>query len=209
MTQIQGSTPAEGKRAASKAGGKKGSGADPEGGAGENGGGQEEGQGDDERYAKAVPVVRSFLESVLGLLGVEVEVDIDIEEDGLHCDLNTSAEDGGLLIGRHGATLDNLQYLTLRVLQREGFERMRITLDVAGYRTRREKVLRQMAEQAAAKVRQTGRPFHFEPMSAMERRVVHMAILDMGPGLTTESEGEGRRRHVVVFPERSGKNARA
>lgn len=161
----------------------------------------------DERYAKAVPVVRAFLESVLGLLGVEVEVDIDIEEDGLHCDLNTSPEDGGLLIGRHGATLDALQYLTLRVLQAEGFERMRITLDVAGYRTRREKTLRQLAQNAASKVLDSGRPYHFEPMSAMERRVVHMTILGID-GLTTESEGEGRRRHVVVFPERA-KNARA
>ena len=71
----------------------------------------------EERFSPAVPVVRSFLESVLGLLGVEVEVDIDIEEDGLHCDLNCAESDGGLLIGRHGATLDSLQYLTLRVLQ--------------------------------------------------------------------------------------------
>jgi spoIIIJ-associated protein len=158
----------------------------------------------DERYAKAVPVVRSFLESVLGLLGVEVEVDIDIEEDGLHCDLNCSAEDGGLLIGRHGATLDALQYLTLRVLQAEEFERMRITLDVAGYRGRREKTLRQLAQSVAAKVLDTGEAYHFEPMSAMERRVVHMTILGID-GLATESEGEGRKRHVVVFP----KNARA
>jgi spoIIIJ-associated protein len=157
----------------------------------------------DERFAKAVPVVRAFLESVLGLLGVEVEVDIDIEEDGLHCDLNTSSEDGGLLIGRHGATLDALQYLTLRVLQAEGFERMRITLDVAGYRTRREKTLQKLAQNAADKVLDTNRAYHFEPMSAMERRVVHMAILEI-EGLATESEGEGRNRHVVVFPE--GKN---
>lgn len=163
--------------------------------------------GSHESYAKAVPVVRSFLESVLGLLGVEVEVDIDIEDDGLHCDLNCSAEDGGLLIGRHGATLDALQYLTLRVLQAEGFERMRITLDVAGYRTRREKTLKQLAHSVANKVLRSGQPYHFEPMSAMERRVVHMAIVEFD-GLTTESEGEGRRRHVVVFPER-GKNARA
>src|SRR5688572_32693808 len=119
----------------------------------------------EERYAEAVPVVRSFLESVLGLLGVEVEVDIDIEEDGLHCDVNCSAEDGGLLIGRHGATLDALQYLTLRVLQAEGLERMRITLDVAGYRTRREKTLRQLAQNVANKVLDTGEPYHFEPMS--------------------------------------------
>ena len=154
----------------------------------------------EERYAPAVPVVRSFLETVLGLLGVDVEVDIDIEEDGLHCDLNTAPEDGGLLIGRHGGTLDALQYLTLRVLQSEGQERMRITLDVAGYRTRREKVLREMAGDVAQKVIKSGRPHHFEPMSAMERRVVHMAILEYD-GLRTESEGEGRRRHVVVFPD--------
>lgn len=162
------------------------------------------------RYADAVPVVRSFLESVLGLLGVDVDVDIDIEEDGLHCDLNCSSEDGGLLIGRHGATLDALQYLTLRVLQAEGFERMRITLDVAGYRTRREKTLKQLAQNAAQKVLRSGEPYHFEPMSAMERRVVHMAIVDID-GLTTESEGEGRRRHVVIFPERgdSSDDARA
>jgi spoIIIJ-associated protein len=166
--------------------------------------GNSNGDAGDARYAEAVPVVRSFLESVLGLLGVEVEVDIDIEEDGLHCDLNCAPQDGGLLIGRHGATLDALQYLTLRVLQAEGFERMRITLDVAGYRTRREKTLRQLAQSAATKVLDTGQPYHFEPMSAMERRVVHMAILDM-EGLTTESEGEGRRRHVVVFREKSAR----
>lgn len=155
----------------------------------------------EERYGEAVPVVRSFLETVLGLLDVDVEVDIDIEEDGLHCDLNTSPDDGGLLIGRHGATLDALQYLTLRVLQAEGFPRMRITLDVAGYRTRREKTLRQLAQSVASKVLETRRAYHFEPMSAMERRVVHMAILEV-EGLATESEGEGRKRHVVVFPER-------
>lgn len=160
----------------------------------------------EDRYGESVPVVRSFLETVLGLLGVEVEVDIDIEDDGLHCDLNCSADDGGLLIGRHGATLDALQYLTLRMLQAEGEPRMRITLDVAGYRSRREKTLRQLAQSVAAKVLDTGKPYHFEPMSAMERRVVHMTILEIN-GLATESEGEGRRRHVVVFPER--KNARA
>jgi spoIIIJ-associated protein len=155
------------------------------------------------RIDKAVPVVRSFLETVLGLLGVEVEVDIDLEEDGLHCDLNTSEEEGGLLIGRHGATLDALQYLTLRVLQAEGLGRMRITLDVGGYRTRREKSLRDLAEGVAKRVADTGRPYHFEPMSAMERRVVHMAMVEIG-GLRTESEGEGRRRHVVVFKDKDG-----
>jgi spoIIIJ-associated protein len=158
----------------------------------------------EERFGKAVPVVRSFLETVLGLLGVDVEVDIDMEEDGLHCDLNCSADDGGLLIGRHGATLDSLQYLTLRVLQAEGFERMRITLDVAGYRTRREKTLKQLAQSVAAKVLDTGKPYHFEPMSAMERRVVHTTILGI-EGLATESEGEGKRRHVVVFPAKSAR----
>jgi len=169
---------------------------------------QDDGTRGSERYGDAVPIVRSFLESVLGLLGVDVDVDIDIEEDGLHCDLNCSAEDGGLLIGRHGATLDALQYLTLRVLQAEGTDRMRITLDVAGYRTRREKTLRQLAQNVANKVLDTGEAYHFEPMSAMERRVVHMAIVDI-EGLSTESEGEGRKRHVVVFPEPGKRKQRA
>ena len=88
-----------------------------------------------------------------------------------------------------------------RVLQAEGFPRMRITLDVAGYRTRREKTLRQLAQSVATKVLESRRAYHFEPMSAMERRVVHMTISDI-EGLVTESEGEGRKRHVVVFPER-------
>lgn len=156
--------------------------------------------GDDlqERIANAVPVARSFLETVLGMMGVEVEVDIDVEEDGLHCDLNTSEQEGGLLIGRHGATLDSLQYLTLRVLQAEGLGRMRITLDVGGYRERREKQIKDKVSDVANRVLDDGRPYHFDPMGAMERRVVHMAVTEF-EGLRTESEGEGRRRHVVVF----------
>ncbi|TPV94977.1 MAG: KH domain-containing protein [Myxococcales bacterium FL481] len=153
-----------------------------------------------ERIDQAVPVVRTFLEAVLGLLGVEVEVDIDVEQDGLHCDLNTSEADEGLLIGRRGVTLDALQYLALRVLQAENLGRMRLTLDVGGYRSRREKSLRELAKTAGERVLDTGRPHHFEPMSAMERRVVHMCVLEIG-GLRTESEGEGARRHVVVFPD--------
>jgi spoIIIJ-associated protein len=152
-----------------------------------------------DRITRAVPVVRSFLETVLRLLGVDVEVDIDVEADGLHCDLNSSEEDEGLLIGRHGATLDALQYLTLRVLQAEDLGRLRITLDVGGYRNRREKSLRDVALQVARKVKESGKPHHFEPMSSMERRVIHMTMDEFG-GLRTESEGEGRKRHVVVFP---------
>src|SRR5690606_7036554 len=89
----------------------------------------------------------------------------------------------------------------LRVLQAEGFERMRITLDVGGYRMRREKSLRELALGIGQKVLSTGKPYHFDPMSAMERRVVHLALAEAN-GLRTESEGEGRFRHVVVFPSR-------
>ena len=76
---------------------------------------------------------------------------------------------------------------------------MRITLDVGGYRTRREKTLRELADGIAEKVKASGKPHHFEPMSAMERKVVHQAMAEAG--LRTESEGEGRRRHVVVFAD--------
>ena len=82
--------------------------------------------------------------------------------------------------------------------QAEGLGRMRITLDVGGYRLRREKSLRELVGNVAKRVLDSARPYHFEPMSAMERRVVHMAVTEI-EGLRTESEGEGRRRHVVVF----------
>lgn len=108
--------------------------------------------------------------------------------------------DPGKLIGRNGRTLAALEYLTNAVVNREEGGRVRVNVDVGGYKRRRDERLRKEAMQAAARVRKSGMAVELEPMSAAERRVVHMALADE-PGVHTESRGEGGDRRVVVKPD--------
>ena len=108
--------------------------------------------------------------------------------------------DPGKLIGRNGRTLAALEYLTNAVVNREEGGRVRVNVDVGGYKRRRDERLRKEAMQAAARVRKSGLAVELEPMSAAERRVVHRALADE-PGVHTESRGEGGDRRVVVKPD--------
>lgn len=105
--------------------------------------------------------------------------------------------DPGKIIGRDGRTLQALEYITNTVLNRGEGGNVRVTIDVGGYKRRRDDRLRDVAEKVALRVRETGQPFVFKPMSAAERRVIHMQFAD-DPELMSESEGEGRERRVVV-----------
>jgi spoIIIJ-associated protein len=105
--------------------------------------------------------------------------------------------DPGKIIGRDGRTLQALEYITNTVLNKGEGGNVRVTIDVGGYKRRRDDRLRDVAEKVAMRVRETGQPFVFKPMSAAERRVIHMQFAD-DPELMSESEGEGRDRRVVV-----------
>jgi spoIIIJ-associated protein len=105
--------------------------------------------------------------------------------------------DPGKIIGRDGRTLQALEYITNTVLNKGEGGNVRVTIDVGGYKRRRDDRLRDVAEKVAMRVRETGQPFNFKPMSAAERRVIHMQFAD-DPELMSESEGEGRDRRVVV-----------
>lgn len=107
--------------------------------------------------------------------------------------------DPGKIIGRNGRTLAALEYLTNAVVNRDESGRIRVNVDVGGYKRRRDERLRKEALQAAARVRKGGMPVELEPMSAAERRVVHMCLAEE-PGVSTESRGEGSDRRVVVRP---------
>jgi spoIIIJ-associated protein len=103
------------------------------------------------------------------------------------------------VIGRAGRTLAALEYITNAVINRDEGSRVRVSIDVGGYKRRRDERLRGEARKAAARVRKTGRPVELDAMSAAERRVVHMALAD-DPDIMSESFGEGKNRHVVVKP---------
>lgn len=107
--------------------------------------------------------------------------------------------DPGKIIGKNGRTLAALEYVTNAVLNRSEDGSVRVNIDVGGYKRRRDDRLRAVAEQAIARVRANGEPEELEPMSAAERRVVHMAVADE-PDVRSESTGDGRDRRVVILP---------
>lgn len=141
-----------------------------------------------------------FLEDIFR--GMNMKVDIEVKEtlDGIVLDLH--GEDLGILIGKHGQTLDALQYLTNLAANRDmSEEKVRISIDVENYRKRREETLYRLAMRLADKVKRTGDKITLEPMSRHERKVIHMALQDERR-ILTYSDGEEPFRKVVIALKR-------
>lgn len=143
--------------------------------------------------------VERFLQEVCDAMGVDVSVSVHEESDHLYVELN--GREAGMIIGHHGQTLDALQYLTNLVATRAEEDGLRIVLDVEGYRKRREETLTRLANRLADRVKRGGEPMVLEPMSAHERRVIHLALQE-NPYVVTTSEGEEPFRRVVIQPKR-------
>ncbi|MBO4651535.1 MAG: protein jag [Clostridiales bacterium] len=159
--------------------------------------------GDDESFegdeaSEAEDAAVSFVAEVLSGIGIHGKLDSYREEDVIHITVN--GQDCGAAIGRHGETLDSISYLTNLVANRHSEERLRVILDIGGYRKHREEVLVNMAHKAANMVLRNKRQFVMEPMNPAERRIVH-AELQGVKGVTTHSEGEEPNRRVVVTLE--------
>lgn len=149
---------------------------------------------------EAIQKATEFLHGILTRLGLNVGVESREGDEGI-VHLNISGEGVGLVIGRHGQTLDAIQYLTNVVANRNGASsRVRIVIDAEGYRVRRAETLTNMAERMAERVVSQGRKAVLEPMSALERRVVHLA-LQSSDSVETYSEGEDPYRRVVIVPK--------
>jgi spoIIIJ-associated protein len=141
--------------------------------------------------------VRQMLEHVVAAVGIPAEIEIVEDEAGLSANLD--GEDLGLLIGRHGQTIDAIQHLAYRIAYRGEGERKRVTVDAAGYRQRRAALLQQDADEAADEALRTGEPVALDAMNAVERRVVHEYLRDR-EGVETHSEGDEPDRYLVVVP---------
>ncbi|OIN98872.1 hypothetical protein AUJ66_00180 [Candidatus Desantisbacteria bacterium CG1_02_38_46] len=143
-----------------------------------------------------------FLQEVFKSLGLEAKFQASITEDESQIiDIITS--DSALLIGKKGKNLEALQYLTNIAANKNVSKRVKVLLDVERYRERREESLVTLAKKVADEVRQTGRSVSLEPMSAYERRIVHLALKEE-PGIITESVGEGEERRVVIKMRKEG-----
>lgn len=138
---------------------------------------------------------KKFLAGVFRGMGLDVTMEKMTNEERIL--LNLRGRGLGILIGKHGQTLNALQYLTNLAAGRLYHHRYFVMLDVENYRSRREQTLTALARRLAEKAKRTGQPVELEPMEPGERRIIHLA-LQHDPDVATDSEGEGSYRHVVI-----------
>jgi spoIIIJ-associated protein len=143
-------------------------------------------------------LLREVVERIAREIGVQCTVEIEDSEDELRavCD----GYDLGMLIGRHGQTIDAIQYLANAIIFRGRYEERRpVVVDAAGYRDRRQATLDALAVRMAEQASATGQKVELEPMTAVERKIVHEKLKD-DPEVETASEGTEPNRFVVIFP---------
>ena len=141
---------------------------------------------------------REVLERILGAIGVRAR--LELREDDQTITATFVGRELGLVIGKHGQTIDAIQYLVNAMAARgQGDERKPVVVDAAGYRARRQASLNALAVRSAERATSSGNAVELEPMTAVERKVVHVRLKDF-PGVTTRSEGTEPNRYVVIEP---------
>jgi spoIIIJ-associated protein len=137
----------------------------------------------------------AVLHEILTRMGIEAKIELRNIDDSIH--LLVSTDTPGLLIGRHGQTLNAVEYLVNCILNKSSLVKKKIFVDAEGYRERREKMLVELAYRVATKVKQTNQEISLDPMPPQDRRIVHIA-LQSDDRVRTYSRGEGNMRRVVI-----------
>lgn len=143
----------------------------------------------------AILYAQRYLEDLLSFFGLNTDVRASKEDEVIELNV-PSTHMNGFLIGQHGETMRALQFLTSNALKNNGYEYSRVNVDVADYKKQRAQRLAKTAEEWVKQVRDSGEPMHLEPMNAADRRTIHKLASEYD--LITESEGEGRDRHVIL-----------
>jgi spoIIIJ-associated protein len=145
--------------------------------------------------------VQAFLAGLLERMKIPAEVKLEEKEDRLLLEIECANEDDlQRIIGRRGQVVDALQHLVGKVLVKLRGEKGKIVVvDAGGYRQKHIERLEELAQRMAEKCKTSGAPVELSPMPAHDRRIVHMAIATLG-GVSTQSEGEGDLRHIVLIP---------
>ena len=149
------------------------------------------------RESGAVEEILAYAEKFIDFSGLELTADVHCERDALVVQMGGA--DASLLLDHHGEVLDALQTVFGKILPRRFGTTLRVLVDAAGYRVGRERELVQIAQLTAEKVRKMGQPIELSPMNANERRIVHLALAGT-EGVSTESQGDGEIKRVMVLP---------
>jgi spoIIIJ-associated protein len=146
-------------------------------------------------------IARGMLEDILKLMNLDATVE-RVGAPASRCSLNIKGEDLGILIGRRGQTLASLEYLLRLITAHRLKERFPLSVDVEGYKERRRRSLQRLAQRLAQEVEETGASITLEPMPPVDRKVIHLALMN-NLNVTTQSIGEKENRKVIINPKMS------
>jgi spoIIIJ-associated protein len=151
-----------------------------------------------ESLEEAIVYAKKYLEDLLSFFGLNTDVYATSDDEVIQLNV-PSTHLNGFLIGQRGENMRSLQYLTSTALKNNGYAHNRVNVDIAEYKKQRADRLRDKAEIWVKEVRDSEQPMNLDPMNAADRRVVHQLAAEYG--LTSESAGEGRERHIVLKKE--------
>lgn len=146
---------------------------------------------------EAIQYAKKYLEDVLSFFGLNTDVYATAEDDVIELEV-PSTHLNGFLIGQRGENMRALQFLVSNALKNQGHEYTRVNVDIADYKKQRAERLSDRAEEWMKQVKESGKPMDLKPMNAVDRRTVHKLAQEYG--LSSESVGEGRDRHIVLKP---------
>lgn len=151
-------------------------------------------------YDQAKTKAKKTVAEILKLMGFTVDkVEASAADGAVLCDIKSP--DSGLIIGKNGQTLDSLEHIVNLIVNRNSETRVKINLDTEDYKLHQEQRLKELALKAGEQVKTTGKTYRFDPMSAKDRRILHVTLKDV-EGIETFSEGEGMFRKVIIKPKK-------
>lgn len=147
-------------------------------------------------------LIREYIDRIMSAIDLGYTLSVDFNENEIFVSIDGKREETGIIIGKHGSTLNGIQIVLSAMVNQRSMEFRRVIVDCSGYRKRREQVLKRIAGKTANKVLKTNKSIKLEPMNAQERRIIHACLANVD-GIRTRSEGKEPHRRVVIHKDTS------
>lgn len=147
-------------------------------------------------------LIREYIDRIMSAMDLGYTLSVDFNENEIFVSIDGKREETGIIIGKHGSTLNGIQIVLSAMVNQRSKEFRRVIVDCSGYRKRREQVLKRIAGKTANKVLKTNKSIKLEPMNAQERRIIHACLANVD-GIRTRSEGKEPHRRVVIHKDTS------